>query len=599
MRRWRVAAGVAALHLAIAALALVPSPYTGGDNAVYVALARSLLGGGYRDGFDPAAPVHAQFPPGWPAMLAGAMALGVKPWVGTKYLTAAFSALAVGAAYLWIRRRRRPRLALGVAALMAVSPGVLALSHSELSEVPFCALLMTALLLWERRGGRVLGASLAVAAAYLTRSAGLPLLVAAGAWLAWRRRWRDLGVYAAVVMPAYLAWAWWRRAYGGAYAGYVLMADPYAPDRGRVGIGGLAARVVENAGLYGSTYLPRFLAGTEGGAAVAAAVALVALAAYGWARRAGRPGVAEIFTPLYLVMVLLWPVPWSGERFILPIFPILVMYAGDGAARLGRMAGALPPVAVPAAAGVALALVSLPGTLEAVENGSMCRRGYAAGDRYACMEPQWKDFFAVADTAARNLPKGSAVLSRKPALFHAASGVPGRTYPLDRTPEALLRTAREAGARYVLLDGIDNMAEQYLAPVLIRRPQAFCVMYSLGPAQATLFGVNAGAERMPDLRDDPGAAQVETGFKRCGAEFWRAGRTPDSSDGDAGETPGETPGGDAGGRRRGMNPPAEGTGSPLMLIADLNRYPGVSRSGGNLRCRNDVLSVLPQSRKPS
>jgi hypothetical protein len=524
-RPWAVAAALGGLHLAVALLALAPAPFTGGDNAVYLALARSLLGGGYRDLFDPAVPAHAQFPPGWPAVLAGALALGVKPWVGIKYVTVLFSALVVAASYLWIHRRRRPRLALGVAALMAISPGVLALSHSELSEPAFCALTLLALAAWER-GRSVMAASLATIAAYLTRTAGLPLLVAAGIWLAWRRRWRDLGVYAAIVAPPYLAWAWWMRAHGGGYGGFLLMKDPYAPDLGRVDAVGLAERVLANVQLYGTGYLPRFLAGSQGAAAVAAGAVLVALAAYGWGRRVRRPGVAEIFTPLYLGMVLLWHPTWAGERFILPIFALLLMYAGDGAARLGRMAPKLPRATLAAAAAAALALLSLPGTLGAVRHGSDCRQGYAAGDRYACMAPEWKDFFDVAETARRILPDGAVVMSRKPALFHAASGIPGRTYPLDRTPEGLLRAVRQAGARYVLLDQIDNLAEQYLTPVLIRRPQAFCVMHSLGPAQATLFAVNAGAERMPDLRGDPGEAEVETGFKGCGPEFWRAGAAP-------------------------------------------------------------------------
>ncbi|HEX8362498.1 MAG TPA: hypothetical protein VF613_20425 [Longimicrobium sp.] len=520
-----MAAALAVVHLGLALLALQPAPFTGGDNAVYLALARSLRAGGYRDLFDPAAPVHAQFPPGWPAVLAGALALGVKPWVGIKYLTAVFSALLVGATYLWIQRRRRPRLALGVAGLMAISPGVLALSHSELSDVPFAALTILALLAWERREGSVVPASLATVAAYLTRSAGLPLLVAAGVWLAWRRRWRDLAVYAAVVAPPHLAWAWWKSVHGGGYASFLLMKDPYAPDLGRVDAAGLVARVLDNLRLYGGTYLPRFVTGSYGGAATVLAAMLVALAVYGWARRVRRPGVAEIFVPLYLAMLLLWPATWASERFILPIFTLLLMYAGDAAARLGRMAPKLPRMAVPAAAGALLALVSLDGARAAVRDGSECRRGYAGGDRYACMSPEWKDFFASAEMARRMLPEGAAVLSRKPALFHATAGIPGRTYPLDRTPEGLLRAAREAGARYVLLDQIDNMAEQYLTPVLIRRPQAFCVMYTLGPARATLFALNAGAEQMPDLRGDPGEAEVQMGFKGCGPEFWRGGQT--------------------------------------------------------------------------
>jgi hypothetical protein len=72
-----------------------------------------------------------------------------------------------------------------------------------------------------------------------------------------------------------------------------------------------------------------------------------------------------------------------------------------------------------------------------------------------------------------------------------------------------------------VLDAIDEMAEQYLTPTLIRRPGAFCVMHVLGPGRAALLGILPGAERVADLRGDPGAAEVQVGFQRCPAELWR------------------------------------------------------------------------------
>jgi hypothetical protein len=153
--------------------------------------------------------------------------------------------------------------------------------------------------------------------------------------------------------------------------------------------------------------------------------------------------------------------------------------------------------------------------------GTFCTGEYRRGDALPCLEPRWRDFFALADEAGRTLPEGSAVLSRKPALFWAASGVPGRTYPLSRDPDALFRAAREAGARYVLLDDLDELATGYLTPILIRRPGAFCIVRSLGAERATLLGIRPGAERIPDLRGDPGEAEAEVGFTPCGREFLR------------------------------------------------------------------------------
>ena len=89
----------------------------------------------------------------------------------------------------------------------ALSAGVVDLARWELSDVPFWC--FTALALWAfarlekvpdagaepaagegRTGGwaALALASLAVLLAYVTRSAGVPMVVAAAGWLAWRGR---------------------------------------------------------------------------------------------------------------------------------------------------------------------------------------------------------------------------------------------------------------------------------------------------------------------------------------------------------------------------------------------------------------------------
>jgi hypothetical protein len=519
-----VVLGLVALHLVLAGLVFMPAPHPGGDNAVYLSLARSLLDGGYRDLYDPATPSHTQFPPGFPLLLAAALKLGLGPWVGFKLVIVAFSAAGVALTYLWMRRRRRPDLALGVALLVAVSPGVLALSHWELSDVPFWAMTTAALLCWERlprgRHRRTAAAAALTLCAYLTRSAGLPLLVAGAAWLVLRRRWTQLGIYVAVVLPPAVAWAVWTRAQGG-YTSLIRLADVYAPDNGTVTATGLVERVGENAMLYGGRFLPALLGGGASPVLGILSVLVLALAAYGWARRLRRPGVAELWVPLYLAMLLVWSPDWAGDRLLLPVYPALLMYAGDALARIGRM-GFLPGRRMAPALGAAvLAVAAVPGVVEGAGMGTFCTAEYRRGDAVPCLEPSWSDFFVLAGEVGPTLPEGSAVLSRKPALFWAAAGLPGRTYPLSREPAALFRAARGAGARYVLLDDLDQVATSYLTPILIRRPAAFCIVRSLGGNRATLLGIRPDAERIPDLRDDPGEAEAQVGFKPCGPEFLR------------------------------------------------------------------------------
>jgi hypothetical protein len=527
--RW-TALILALVHLAVAVPALLPVPHPGGDNATYLALARSILDGGYRDLFDPAAPVHTQYPPGFPLIEAGALAVGLRPWVGLKAVTLAFSALGVALTFLWVRRGRRPGLALGVGVALALSPGVVQLAHWELSDVPFWAITTAALLAWERtrpgQDGRAAAASALTVAAYLTRSAGLPLLVAAGAWLLWRRRWRHLAILAAVAVPAAGAWWLWGRA-GPGYASFLLLDNPYDPASGSIGVAGIPARMGENLLVYHLRFLPVLLTGREGGAGAALAVGVSALALYGWARRLRRPDVAALWLPLYAGVVLAWNPVWSGERLILPLFPLLLVYAGDGLTRLARAVRAAPPRAVGAAAAAALVLAGLPGLYAEVRTGLGCTARYRAGERYACFNAEWTDFMETARVAGRVLPPGSVVLSRKPALFWAESGMRGRTYPLAREPDSLFAAARRAGARYVVVDAVDAVATRYLTPVLMRRPEAFCVVHAPGPDRAALLGIRAGAASARDL-GDPGEAEREVGFARCGPEYYRSAAVRDS-----------------------------------------------------------------------
>jgi hypothetical protein len=226
-------------------------------------------------------------------------------------------------------------------------------------------------------------------------------------------------------------------------------------------------------------------------------------------------------------MLLVWSPEWAGERLLLPILPLVLAYAGAGAgwivSRLARAKTAVPTLA---AAAVVVAVAGVPRLVARLDQGAACRSVYRGGDRYACLTPEWHDFFALAHAAASGLPPDAKAISRKPAFFWLASGVEGRTFPLEREPAALFHAARAAGARYVLIDQLDELSSWYLTPIIIRRPQAFCVVYAFGGDRAALLGIRPGAETLGDVRADPGEGEVDVGFQRCGPEFFRGRRVP-------------------------------------------------------------------------
>ena len=173
----------------------------------------------------------------------------------------------------------------------------------------------------------------------------------------------------------------------------------------------------------------------------------------------------------------------------------------------------------PAVVAGCIVLLGMPQLSQATQLSRECMGVYRTGDEYACLSPDWKDFYGIAEIAPRALPDSAVVLSRKPRNFYSASGLQGQNYPLFPEPDSFFKTARETGARYVLFDGLDGLSQSYLAPVLVGYSNSFCIMFGLGPERATLFGI------LP-RRAPP--AQAAPNFESCGVEFWRSAAVRDS-----------------------------------------------------------------------
>ena len=92
-------------------------------------------------------------------------------------------------------------------AFLALSPWIIYWATVPFSDYLFAALVAGAFLLIHRRW--FLAAGIVVAAAYLTKSAGLLIVPAVliGSFL--RRDWRSAGIFLLPVLPAIAGWTWW------------------------------------------------------------------------------------------------------------------------------------------------------------------------------------------------------------------------------------------------------------------------------------------------------------------------------------------------------------------------------------------------------
>lgn len=504
-----LALGCALAHLVLGLLVLQPAPFAGGDNATYLSLARSLLErGDYTRTWDPALPPETLYPPLLPVLLAGALAVGVPVWTGLKVLMVLVSAVAVGFSVLWVDRVASRRVAAWVGAVLAVSPGVLELSHPVLSEPLFWALTMVALWAWthvepddaaELRTGWLVGSAAAVAAAWLTRSLGVALAVAILLRLAGRRRWRAAALFGVVAVgPAALMWLRGRLVGGVEYGDYLLLADPYRPEEGRIGPLGLVPRALHNGGRYLTDLGPDLLLG-QGSLATTLGTALFIVALAGWATRLvrRRGAVPELWLPAYAALVLIWPETWAGTRFVLAIAPAVLLCAVEP----WRL---LPTRARVATGSIACALVTVavvPPLSRQFAFAAECRAIARAGQPYECMGQPWADIMTVAANVRGRLGDDAVVLNRKPTLFFANSGYRGTLYPETQDPTRFFAFVDSVGAGWVVLDDAPDLAAHYLEPILSAVPDRFCVVEASSLAHAVLLRIEppGAAPRSQDV----------------------------------------------------------------------------------------------------
>ena len=508
---WAIPAVIAIIHAFAAILAFHQMPFTGGDDATYISLAKSLLERhDYTDIWDPGLPPHTQYPPLFPLIVSGGLALGLTPPVGLKVLMIVITTIAIFASCVWLMRTTTPGVVLCTGLFIALSPEILRLGQEVLSD-PTCWLFsVLALIAWasadkkalegKDRGpmpvGLVVAAAAATLAAYFTRSAGAPLLIAVFIWLAIRRQYRAMVIMGAMAAPPIFLWWLHGHAHGaGGYLAPFLSVDPYNPSLGKVTLGELVKRVGENASKYGSLHLSKMVFGTPRTGLVFGATFALAMI-YGWWKRARKPGLPEIWLPIYLALVMLWPVAWSGARFLFPVVPVIALYVGESLAELAKAAS--HPRIFAGALLVAGIITAGPDLRRQIKTGSVCRERYAAGDRFACLDTGFKDFFTVSEKTRGMLPANAVVISRKPTIFFLHSGYRSVVYPFFAVPDSLFNLASRTGAKYLVIDEIGDVSPRFLQPILLARRDDFCIIRELSAPAAAMARIEIGGPRRPD-----------------------------------------------------------------------------------------------------
>lgn len=353
-----LALGLIVAVFALAVAHLHPTNFFGlfEDDSIYFSSAKALAQGqGYILPSLPGTPSATKYPilyplilslvwrwnPSFPGNLADAVAI-----------TVAFGAACIVAGFFFLRRMRSFGTVetLGLTAFCAWHPLVLFFSGNLLSDIPFAALALTAMILADRWleepakpwlvavGGMVAGLSLTMRVFGLAVVAGIMLAAFT------KRAWMKMLVFAACVAPFLAAVAWrnifhgaltvpvssgsaaslgWTRAWAY-YTSYLAMWKLSVPD-----VHIFWAMVSNNLGLVAQAPADFFLSplmtsDTMAGRALILLISFVTLG--GIIRQAAAKGWMAFHYVLsfFAVMILFWNYSDAGNRFLLPFYFLFV-----------------------------------------------------------------------------------------------------------------------------------------------------------------------------------------------------------------------------------------------------------------------------------
>jgi hypothetical protein len=460
---WTIAGLVVLLHVVVAWLGRAPGIYA--DQAVYVALARSLRGFEYREIFYVGAPAHRMYPPGYPLLLAGWSAIGGEglDWLVVVSLTASAAALLIF--FSIVRRHWGSTAAVASLAAIAFNESLLSNAGWILSEAVFTLCSVAALWAASRdrdtRSHAAFAGAAAIAAA-LTRSAGVTVIAALALYWLWRGRYRRVAVFTVVSGIAVGGWLLFSALAGPQVPGSSYVADAvHRPGDTSMGAA-LLARTWRNLRYAADFYVATapIFPGTRIDEAIGLPLAGAAIVA-GLIAFWRKWPLSIVYLGAYGTLLLVWP--WTQARFLTPLFPWLVaaLVIGSGQIAAAVRSGLRAPVV--AIVGIVLAVTGFAGATEWIRERQRCGRSETL-PLTSCLSSRhdaWASLFSIVGRVRTGVPPDAVFVSPAPAtlfLLTERRAAP-LTDALGRSSSEFLPFLAAHGARYVILSNVVRFTE--------------------------------------------------------------------------------------------------------------------------------------------
>jgi hypothetical protein len=473
------------IYVVLAILLFDPKLSTGGDNARYLILAESILTGhGMHEIENPSSPPHTAVPPGFPMLLALALLAFGKNFIMIKFLILLLSVATLIITYLLFRHYLEQKYFIPLF-LFATLPIYLEYSHWIFSEIPFLLFTVLSFLFFERALKNksilyLIFCAIAVAISYYMRAAGLAFIIGFGIYLLWKRKFRWLIIFGGIITVLILPW--FIRNYmvskSNPYVDILFVRNPYDLQSGRINFTGFIQRIAENLKIYCGYALPKIFLPSFNNAGWLAFCGIVftIIIIIGFFTEIGKKYPASaISLVVYSAMLVIRPSVWSGDRFLLPVLPILLFYLICGILWLEKKIRFTYFTTGTVGILVLLNLIALNPQIRTAINNN---KAYLHGDKYAGYSDDWRRYFEAIDWIKTNIPEDKVIMARKTEFVYLLSGRKSLGYPFTEDANKVQEAISKCD--YILLDNFywTGTTHHYLLPVLQQNPEKYEVVFT-------------------------------------------------------------------------------------------------------------------------
>lgn len=460
-----------------------PKLFTGGDNAVYIALAESIASGkGYKNIYLPEEPPHTQYPPGFPLLLAIFIAIFGKNILILKFVIFLTGVGAIIFMYNIANKIFKENSSWYLFFYISI-PALVIYNHWILSEIPFLFFSLGSIYFFilsqeNKKFWLFILSSIFAITTFFIRTAGISLIAGFILYLFFNKKYKYLIIFLILFLLFFIPWEIRNSSVStsGGYLDQLLAKDPYQMELGRIGFIEILQRIWENFIFYTFTIIPATLLPVLKAEImlILTGIILLFFVIAGIIKRIKNFTLIDVYFLMSVIVLFIWPKVWSSDRFFLPIIPVFIIYVFTGLHWLQNKLKS--KYFLPAIIGISIFL-NIFNIIPQVKITLANNIAYIKGNHYAGYPVDWQNYFRVIEWLGKNIPEDKIIMARKPEFVYLLSGRKSFCYPFTSDIEKINSAIQKAD--YIILDSFywTGTTYRFLLPVLQKTQEKFDVVH--------------------------------------------------------------------------------------------------------------------------